>query len=117
MAKELSSCLAHRVSCSCGQRGNHKCLVVRGVFCVVLSCIQKVGFGLSMPVSTWHGESFSVLIPSPWCALGLMMTQTLVAEEVAEHCFDAIPELGSCSIPLPWLSAGGPWPYLVLVFP
>lgn len=54
-----------------------------------------------MPVSTWHSESFSVLISSPRFALGLMM-----AEERAERCLDAVPKLGSCTIPLPWLSTG-----------
>lgn len=57
-----------------------------------------------MVVSTWHSESFSILIPSLWFVLGLVMTQThcmSVAEERAEHCLDAFPELGSCTILLP----------------
>lgn len=77
----------------------------------------EVRCGLPMVVSTWHSESFSILIPSPWFAMGLMMTQNQLAEERAEHCLDAIPELGSCTILLPWLSTGGPWSYLVMFSP
>lgn len=45
------------------------------------------------------------------------MNQTQLAEESAEHCLDATPELGSCTILLPWLSTEGPWSYLVVFFP
>lgn len=41
MAEELEACLAHHVPCSCDQRGNPKCLVVHGVFWVLLFCVQK----------------------------------------------------------------------------
>lgn len=78
----------------------------------------EVRFGLPTVVSTC--ESFSILIPSLWFALGLVITQTQVAEERAEYCLDAhepIRELGSCTILLPWLSTGGPWSYLVMFFP
>lgn len=116
MAREIQSYLAHHVPSSCGQRGNPKCLVVRGVLSgAVLH--PGVRFGPPVPVSTWHSESFSFLIASPWFALDLMMTQTQLAEESAEHCLDATPELGSCTILLPWLSTEGPWSYLVVFFP
>lgn len=116
MARELESCLAHHVPCSCGQRDNPECLVVHSL---VGGAVLHPGmrFGLPVLVSTWHRESFSFLIPSPWFALNLMMTQTQLVGERAEHCLDAIPELGSCTVPLPWLSTGGPWSYLVVFSP
>lgn len=37
-------------------------------------------------------------------------------EERAEHCFNAVLELGLCTVLLPWLNAGIPWFLLVAFF-